>query len=253
MIGETAPSAGSQPFEGAEAHLVLHSRRAFDPIAEVHVRQPFGSRAADMVEDDVVPKSAAAFVLGVVEAVDHRQPVALVVCKAGTHKASGPSIPQWLPIFNDKARNRRVFHHIGEVDFVHRGHPAAGMAQTEVALQQIELLARRPRAAFADNQIIVAAQNALLGARGLELARHHPHGNARLAARAAWPVRNRLTATEADPPKRVVKLRRMRALELREDLALRLTREIRARRRARHIEARKTNRCRHVPAQPPTN
>jgi hypothetical protein len=59
-----------------------------------------------------------------------------------------------------------VFHHVGVIDLVHRRHAAAGMALAEIALEQLELLGGRPRAAFGDHEIAVAAQVAALLGRG---------------------------------------------------------------------------------------
>ena len=52
-----------------------------------------------------------------------------------------------LPIFNDIAVYGRMFHHIRIIDLIHRRHAPAGVARAEIALEQIELLGGRPRAA----------------------------------------------------------------------------------------------------------
>jgi len=145
-----------------------------------------------------------------------------------------------------------MFHHVGEIDFVHSGHAAARVAAAEITLQQIELLAGRPWAAFGNHEILVAAHVAALRARRFELLRHHPNRDAGLAIEATRPVGDGLAAAEADPPERVVERLGMRALELGEHLALGPARKVRARRRAGDEEAWKPNRGRHVAGGPLT-
>ena len=154
-----------------------------------------------------------------------------------------------FPVFNDKAGNTGVLHHVGIVHLVHGGHAAAGVAVFEVSLQQGELFLRRPRAAFGHHQICIGLQRPLLRARRLEIVNRHAHRNARLAVFAAGAIGHRLAAAKADPVKRIVQLFRMRTLQLGEHLALRPARQVQARRRARHEEAGEANGGRHVARQ----
>ena len=84
--------------------------------------------AADVVEDDVIAQPRAAFMVRLVKAVDHRQSVALAVGQAGTDQASRGAIRIGFAVFDNPGFDRAMLNHVGEIAFVHRGHPAAGMA-----------------------------------------------------------------------------------------------------------------------------
>src|SRR5690606_20695195 len=97
IFGKALPAAGSEAFERPETDLVLHPRRSLDPVAEVDERQSIARSPPDMIEDDVVPKPAARLMFRVVEAVDHRQTVALPIGQAGADEpARLPVLPKWL-------------------------------------------------------------------------------------------------------------------------------------------------------------
>ena len=94
------PAVAGQAFERAVADLVLHPYRPFDPVAQVHIRQAFLGGAADVAEDDVVAKPAAAQGFGFVKAVDHRQSVTLAIGQAGADQPAGHAVrcgPRALP------------------------------------------------------------------------------------------------------------------------------------------------------------
>jgi hypothetical protein len=97
-----------------------------------------------------------------------------------------------------------MLDHVGEIDFVHRRHPAARMPRAEIALEQLELFAGRPRAAFDRDQPGIALEVAALGGGRLEFARRDPHRHAGPAIRAARAVGNRLAAAEPDPAERII-------------------------------------------------
>jgi hypothetical protein len=100
---------------------------------------------ARRIEDDVVAEPGTQRMIGLVEAVDHRQPVPLPVGQAGADEAARRhAVGRGFAILDDIACDRRMLDHVGEVDFVHRRHAATGMAYAKVLLQQIELLRRRP-------------------------------------------------------------------------------------------------------------
>src|SRR5690606_19793580 len=209
-------------------------------------------RASNVIENDVVPKPGTRLMFRVVEAVDHRQPVPLPVGQAGADQTTLPPVRRRFPIFDDKAGNGSVFHHVRVIYLVHGGHATPGMPTSEIELEQFELLTRRPGPTFGDDQVVVPPQVASLAARRLELFGHDPHRYAGLAIDAARPVRHGLAAAETDPPERVVERLRMGPLELGESLALRLARQIRTRRRAGDEKSRKSNRCGHVAGGPLT-
>jgi hypothetical protein len=138
-----------------------------------------------------------------------------------------------------------MFHHVGIIHLVHGGHAAAGVPAGEIFLQQGELFFGGPGAAFADDQVIIArSASAGWQRRGTRL-RDYPHRYAGLAIDAGRAIGNGLAAAEPDPAERIVQLFGMGALQFGEHLAFRPARQIGARRRARHEEPGKANRCRH--------
>ena len=50
---EARPAIGAEPFERAEARLVGHARRPFDPVAKIDVRKSGTRGALDMIGDDI--------------------------------------------------------------------------------------------------------------------------------------------------------------------------------------------------------
>src|SRR5690606_16600992 len=163
--GEASPAGRSEPLERAIADLVLHPRRSIDPIAEIDVGKAGLGRPADMIENNVVPKPGPHLMFRVVEAVDHRQPVPLPVGQAGADQAALPPVRRGFPIFDDKAGNGRVFHHVRVIYLVHGGHAAPRMAAAEIALKQLELLTGGPRTTFGGDQIAIPTQISPLTAR----------------------------------------------------------------------------------------
>src|SRR3569623_1484847 len=102
LIGiEALPAVRPEPLERAEAGLVGHALRILDPIAEIDVGQARPRGADDMIEDDVGAEARARRLVGLEEAVDHRQAVALLVGEAGADKAAGAAALPRLAIFDD--------------------------------------------------------------------------------------------------------------------------------------------------------
>ena len=66
--------------------------------------------------------------IGIEEAVDHRQPVRLLVGQARADQPAGNAVPGRLAIFDDEGVDRRMLDHIGIIALVHLGHPAARVA-----------------------------------------------------------------------------------------------------------------------------
>src|SRR6266566_4907095 len=56
---DAQPAGGGQPLLRQEAALVVHLLGAFDPVAEIDVRQSLASRARDVVEDHEGAERAA--------------------------------------------------------------------------------------------------------------------------------------------------------------------------------------------------
>jgi hypothetical protein len=127
-------------------------------------------------------------VIGIVEAVDHRQAIALPVGQAGADQPPGRAIGRRFAVFDHLAVDRGVFDHVGEIDLVHRRHAAAGMARAKIALQQFELFGGRPWPTGCGDQIGIALEIALLGGRGAEFTGHHPHRDAGGAIGAAGAI-----------------------------------------------------------------
>ena len=181
----------------------------------------------------------------IIEAVNHRKSVTLAIGQAGADQTARLFPDPGFTVFDDIAVDRGLLHHVGEIDVVHRRHAAAWMADAKVTLEQFELFHGRPGAAQRRNQIGVALEIALLRGRCVKLLCHHPHRNAGVTINARRPIGHRLTAAKADPAQRIVQRIGMRALELGKDLPFAPPRQIGARRRARHEEPGKANRCRH--------
>ena len=137
-FGHAFPSTAGKAFEWPITDLVLHPLCPFDPIAEIDIGQVSFRRSADVVENDVVPKPGASLVVRIVEAVDHRQPVTLIIREASSDQAPLLGTDPRLTIFDHIARYAGVFHHICEIGFFHLRHPATGVTCSEIFLQQFE-------------------------------------------------------------------------------------------------------------------
>src|SRR3546814_16166857 len=73
---EARPAVGAEPFERAEARLIGHAGRTFDPVTEIDIRQSGPRGALEMVEDERGAQSFARGMRRVEAPVAHRQPVA---------------------------------------------------------------------------------------------------------------------------------------------------------------------------------
>ena len=239
------PAIAGELLKRTVADLVGHARAAIDPVAKIDKRQTIARGAQDVVENDEVAQPLAIGVFRIVEGVDHRKAIALTIRQTRAHKAAGRAINGGLAILNQMAGDRRVFHHVGVIELIHRRHATIGMAHAKVLAEKLKLLVRRPRAAFGHDKVAVAFDIALLRGRRFELIGDHAHRDAGLTIKAAWAVSDRLAAAKTDPSKRFVQLVRMAALQLGEDLTLLSARQIGARRRARHEEAGEADRSRH--------
>src|ERR1700692_2105669 len=82
---DAQPAGGGEALLRQEAALVVHLLRAFDPVAEIDVRQPLPPRAGDVVEDHEGAERAA-FLRGFEERIYHRQPVAEHVGQRHSHQ-----------------------------------------------------------------------------------------------------------------------------------------------------------------------
>ncbi len=143
------------------------------------------------------------------------------------------------------AFDRGLLDHVGEIHLVHLGHAAARMARLQIALEQFELLLRRPWLACRDDQVAVAANEFALCRVGRKLSCHHANRHAGGAIGAAGPVGDILAAAKADAAECVIKFRRIVAVKFGKDLPLAPARNIGARAGVRHKEARKTKWCAH--------
>src|SRR3546814_7621414 len=73
------PPRRCQPFGRLKTDLVPHPVAAIDPVPQIDIGQPSGPRAQDMVQYDEGAKPLSAGKLWIIEAVDHRQPVGLLI------------------------------------------------------------------------------------------------------------------------------------------------------------------------------
>src|SRR3546814_402353 len=107
-------------------------------------------------------KPLSAGKLWIIEAVDHRQPVGLLIGKACADQSAGHAVDRRFAIFDHPSGDRRLFDHVGIVEGIHAVHPSCGMAGGEIALHQRELLFRAPWPAGGDLKIGIALQQPLL-------------------------------------------------------------------------------------------
>src|SRR5690554_4365973 len=73
------PAIAPEPLQRPEAVLVGHASRAFDPVAEIDVGEVRARGSDDVVEDNAGAEALSRFRTDVEEAVDNRQPVALLI------------------------------------------------------------------------------------------------------------------------------------------------------------------------------
>ena len=99
-----APLATVEVLQRLETALVVHLPMAVDPVAEIEIGQAEGLGLGDMVEDHIGPQRQVGQI-GVVEAVNHRQTVSLLIRQAGTDQFTQSAETAWSAIFNDIAVN----------------------------------------------------------------------------------------------------------------------------------------------------
>ena len=198
-----------------------------------------------MVHDDVIAKAAAPLCLSIIETVNHRQAVALAVSQACRNQFTRAAKTRRRAVFDDMALYRRLLNHIGKVHLVHVHHPACGMALFQITAQQCELFTCGPWPARAHLQIFVAPQNSALRCIGFKLVGQYPHRNARLAIKAAGPIRDILAAAKANPTQSIIQLTGVRAIKLGKNFTLRFARQIGARSRIRNEKSGKFYWCAH--------
>ena len=235
-IADLAPFAGLENLHCRKPGLVAHLAAARHPVAKVDVRQPRLARDGDVVKDDVGPKAHLRQV-GVVKAVDHRQPVIEHIGQAdGGQRAAAFPLPRGAGVFDDTRFDRRLLDHRGEFEDVHVGHAAIGVAAVKVAAKQGELVFGGPGAGGVAAQGRRTAQDAALGFRGHEI--RHP--DARRQAGRAFGTRRAvehvLAAPEALFGQRVIQPLRLIALQRGEQLSFHAPDQIGARLRGRHVE-----------------
>jgi len=104
VIGlEAVPAVRAQLLERPIAGLVGHPLRILDPIAEIDVGQARSRRPDDVIENDVRTEAGPGRVLRLEEAVDHRQPVSLLIGETGADKPARFPVRRRLPVFKHKA------------------------------------------------------------------------------------------------------------------------------------------------------
>src|SRR5688572_9533982 len=203
-----------------------------------------------MVEDDVSAQAFARTLTDIVEAVDHRQAIALLVAQAGADQLARLSVDRRFAIFDDIGADRRVLDRVRIILLVHVGHSAARVAQGEIAAEQRMLRFGAPWPAGADLHVGVAAKDLALRGVGGELLGQDADRNASRAINTARPISDRLGAAESDPAERFIELPGIAAVQFRENLPLNLARKIGARARVGHKELREAKWCAH-PDRPP--
>src|SRR6185503_16639860 len=138
------PAVTGELLLGAEALLVVHLRRALDPVAEIEIRHAEAVRVGDVLED---------------------------------HVGAEPT-PGGLRVVD------AVLHHHGVVEHAHVGHAAVGVTRIDVGAKQRILLRGRCRLHAAGNEVLVDLDHAAQRPARAELADQHAHRHAGLAALA---------------------------------------------------------------------
>src|SRR6185503_99503 len=69
---EGLPATRAEPLDRTEADLVLHTRAALHPIAEIDIGQVGARGAGDVIHNDVGAETRTVFIVRLEEAVDHR-------------------------------------------------------------------------------------------------------------------------------------------------------------------------------------
>ena len=103
------------------------------------MRQAVFAGDLDMVENDIGAEGIARAV-GVVEGIDHADPVIENVREADRHQIAGLAIG----IFDHAGADRGFLDHGGEFERVHVRHAAIGVAVFEIAAKQSVLFLGRP-------------------------------------------------------------------------------------------------------------
>jgi hypothetical protein len=212
--------------ERAEARLVGHFRRIFDPVAEIDVVEPGGLHLADVIEDEQVAKSAMRHIR-VVEAVDHGEPVGHDIGQGDGDKRAAGARAQ--PVFDEDRLHGRVLDHIFVVDEAHLRHAAAGMAGGEIAAEQRILLGGDARIADGHGDVGIDAQHAPETGGRLESVSDDADGLAGGAAFAGRTIDEVLAAPEAVVAQQVVERGGPAARKVREQLTLLPAGQVRAR------------------------
>src|SRR5688572_13819838 len=203
--------------ERAELALIGHLRRILHPVAEIDIVEPGHLHLADMVEDEQVPETPPR-VVGVEEAVNHREPVGHDVGESeGEQRPLGDIA---LPVLNQHRLHRRVLDHVLVVDKAHLRHAAAGMPRLEVALEEPVLLGGGAGRADLDGNVVVELEYAPIARRQVEFARHDPDALARRAAVAGGPIDEVLAAPETVVAEQVMERSGAPAGQMREKLTL---------------------------------
>ena len=148
----------------------------------------------------------------------------------------GRQRPGLGPVLGHEGVDDAVLHHHRVVEHGHVGHAAVGVARVDVAAEQRVLLGGRRRLQPAGDEVAVGLDHAAQRARRLELAHHHAHRDARLAALAIGHVGDVLAAAEAALEQVVDQRRRLVVGEVGEQLALEAARQIGAGLRRRDVE-----------------
>ena len=220
--------------------LVSHLGRTGHPVAEIDVGQARLAGDVDMVEDDLRAEAVARAV-GIVERVDHRQPVIEHVGQADRAQlglAARGARPV-VPVLDHAGADRRLLDHRGELEDVHVGHAAARMPHPEIAPEQRVLLLGRPGRGDLAAQMGVAHMGLALRPGGPELGGDDARGQAGRAVGAGRAVEHVLATPEPLLAQLVVERAGTRALQRGEQLPLPAPVDIGAGLRRRHVELRR--------------
>ncbi|SDE39121.1 hypothetical protein SAMN04244550_00283 [Rhodobacter capsulatus] len=176
--------------------------------------------------------------VGVVEAVDHRDAVIEHIGQADGRQRAGPGLHPAVAIFDDAGLHRRFLDHRGEFEDVHVGHAAIGMTRVKIAAEERELFLGGPGAGRGALEMGVAVEHLALGPGRLEIRDADARRKTGRAIGAGGAVKHVLRAPEALARERIVQFLGALALQGREQLALRPPVQIGAGLRSGHVELR---------------
>src|SRR3546814_20235554 len=102
------------------------------------------SATQDVIHDDEIAEAVALGMVGIEEAVDHRQPIRLPIGEAGADEPALLARGGGLAIFDHERGDRALPDHVGIIALLHTRHAAPGMPCREIPAPPTLFPACRP-------------------------------------------------------------------------------------------------------------